>query len=196
MTKPAACKQLVIGLTGNIASGKSTALMCFKKLGAAVLSADEVVRQLYQQPAVRNKLKHLFGTAEPAQMAKLVFENEIARKQLEAFLHPLVWKKMQAEMKKIQAPCIVLELPLLFEAGWEKRVDVTVLIAGDQKTLPARLKARRLSAQEYKRRLKNQLPQAEKMERADLCIINDKTPQELEEKISQLYRAFKQIYHF
>ena len=195
MKNPASDK-ILIGLTGSIASGKSTALASFKKLGAAVLSADEIVRNLYQKPSVRAKLKQLFGSAEPAQIANCVFQNASARRQLEDLLHPLVWKVMQAEIKKIPARCVVLELPLLFEAGWESRVDVTVLICGDKKSHRARLQARGLSAQEYKRRLENQLPQAEKIERADICIINDKTPRELEEKISQLYNALKQIYHF
>ena len=187
---------LLIGLTGSIASGKSTALNYFKKLGAAVLSADELVRQLYQKPAVRKELTRLLGTAEPTEIAKRVFQDETSRKQLETFLHPLVWKKMQTEIKKIKAPCVVLEIPLLFEAGFENRVDTTVVIIGGKKSQHARLKARGLTAASYQERLRAQLPEAEKIKRADICIINDKTPRELEAKIAQLYLALKQIYHF
>lgn len=190
------CNQILIGLTGSIASGKSTALNCFEKLGAAVLSADEIVRKLYQRPSVRKQLETWFGSAEPAQIAPRVFADKAAREKLEAFLHPLIWKEMQTQIKKIRQGCVVLELPILFEAGWENRVDITVLICGGEKTTRARLAARGLSFQEYKRRLKNQLPQTEKIKRADICIVNDRTPRELAEKIAQLYRALKQIYHF
>ncbi len=193
---PSKHAHILIGLTGSIASGKSTALACFEKLGAAVLSADEIVRALYQRPSVRCKLKELFGTSDPAQLASFVFDNRQARKQLEALLHPLVWKKMQTQLKKMPARLAVLELPLLFEAGWQDRVDITVLICGGEKSRAARLKARGLCAKEYTRRLAAQLPEAEKIKRADICIVNDKTPQELHGKITQLYRALQQIYHF
>ena len=195
MTRPAP-KKILIGLTGSIASGKSTALACFEKLGAGVLSADEIVRELYQKPFVRKQLKMWFGSAEPAQIAQRVFQDNAARKQLEDFLHPLVWKEMQAQMKQADFVCWVLELPLLFEADWENRVDTTVLITGGKKTTRARLQARGLSTKEYKRRLENQLPEVEKIKRADICILNDQTPRELEEKITQFYKAFKLIHHF
>jgi len=193
---PAKRKQILIGLTGSIACGKSTALACFEKLGAAVLSADEIVRGLYQKPSVCRALNGLFGTSNPAQIAALVFGNNTARKQLEALLHPLVWKEMQAQLKKISVRCVVLELPLLFEAGWQDRVDVTLLICGGKKSCKARLKACGLCAKEYQKRLAAQLPEAEKIRRADVCVFNDATPRELEEKITRFYKALKLIYHF
>jgi len=188
--------KILIGLTGSIASGKSTALACFEKLGAAVLSADEIVRKLYQRPVVCRQLTRLFGTAAPAQLARHVFQDKTARKQLEALLHPLVWKEMQAKIKSIKEPCVVLELPLLFEAGWENRVDLTVLISGGKNSQRARLQARGLTKAEHQRRLQAQLPESEKIKRADICLVNDKTPRELKGKIDRLYRALKQIYHF
>ena len=193
---PAKREHILIGLTGSIAGGKSTALACFEKLGAATLSADEIVRGLYQKPSVRRTLNDWFGTGDPAQIASFVFGDAAVRKQLEALLHPLVWQEMQAQLKKIPVRCVVLELPLLFEAGWEKRVDITLLICGGKKSLGARLKARGLDVKEYQKRLAAQLPEAEKIRRADVCVFNDATPRELEEKITRFYKALKLIYHF
>lgn len=189
-------KKILIGLTGQIGSGKSTALACFEKLGAGVLSADDIVRKLYQKPSVRKQIVTWFGSSEPAVVAARVFADPVARKQLEDFLHPLVWREMQAQIKRANKKCWVLELPLLFEAGWEHRVDVTVLLCAGTQNKAARLKARGLTVAQYKARLKNQLPQAEQIKRADICISNDKTPRELEQKIAHLYEALKQIYHF
>lgn len=191
-----ASEKILIGLTGSIASGKSTALACFQKLGAGILSADELVRKLYQKTFVRKQVTAWFGTTEPAQIARRVFQDETARKQLENFLHPLVWKEMQTQLKKFSARCVVLELPLLFEAGWEKKVDLTLLICGSKKSQKERLQARGMSTGEYRKRLQAQLPETEKIQRADICIVNDKTPQDLEVKITQLYNALKQIYQF
>ncbi len=196
MTGTLSSSKILIGLTGSMASGKSTALNCFKKLGAAVLSADEIVGQLYQKKAVQKQVRAWFGSVQAAVIAERVFKDSTARKKLEAFLHPLVWQEMTSQIRRSKKRCWVLELPLLFEAGWEDRVDVTVLITGGTKSQIARLATRGVKKAEYLRRIKAQLPEAEKIRRADICVGNDTTVTQLERKITRLYKALKQIYHF
>ncbi len=187
-------KPYLIGLTGSIASGKSTALAAFAMCGAAVLSADELVRQLYKEPAVQKKLIRLFGSCEPAEIAKQVFNKKTARKKLENLLHPLVWKLAQKKLAALKEPICVFEVPLLFETGWQKKMDLTIVIAADEKNLRTRLQTRGLSNTHYEQRLKTQLSQTEKIRQSDLVIFNQGSKKELNQKIARLYRALTTIY--
>ena len=187
-------KPYLIGLTGSIASGKSTALAAFATCGAAVLSADELVRELYQNPAVQKKLIRLFGSCNPTEIAKQVFNKQTARKKLEDLLHPLVWKLAQQKLVALKEPICIFEVPLLFEAGWQKKMDLTVTVAADEKNLRARLQARGLSGTHYKKRLQTQLAQAEKIRQSDLVIFNQGSKKQLSQKVSRLYRALTTIY--
>ena len=182
-------KSLVIGLTGAILSGKSTALAFFKQNGADVLSADRIVAELYEKPSVRARLERALGTADKNLLARAVFRDAQKRKQLEALLHPLVLRELRRNIKACTAPIIVCEIPLLFEAGWEKETDFTVAVCADEKTLPARLAARALSRAQYRRRLKSQLPETEKCRRAD-SVIYHASQTDLGLKVKRLYQAF------
>ena len=184
----------LIGLTGSILSGKSTVLAELARLGAPTLSADKLVHELYQEPSVRKQLETWFGSAEPAVVAKQIFSSPSARQKIEKFLHPLVWKLAQQKLAAEPKPWAIFEAPLLFEAGWEKRMQLTVLVTAPQKTLAARLKARRMSRAEYDERRKTQLDEAEKIVRADVVIYNDGTKKDLETKIKRLYQALTHLY--
>ena len=92
--------KIIIGLTGVIFSGKSAALGIFKKLGAGVLSADALVKELYQDPKITAKIKKLFNTADKEKITETVFKNASAREKLGALLHPLVMKIAAEKIKK------------------------------------------------------------------------------------------------
>lgn len=179
----------VVGLSGVILSGKSTALAFFKQNGAAVFSADEIVCALYEKKSVRTQLERAFGTADKAALAQIVFTNKNKRRALEEQLHPLVLQEMRLRIKACASPLVVCEIPLLFEAGWDKYVDMTLAVCADKKTLSARLKARRLTRAEYAKRLKNQLPEAEKCARADVVLYHTHKT-DLELKVKRLCQAF------
>ncbi len=184
----------VIGLTGSMLSGKSTALAYFAKNGAEVLSADEIVRSLYQQTAVQKRLINWFGSCEPATVARCVFADEKAREKLEKFLHPKVLAVAAEAVKKSPKRLFVFEVPLLFEAGWDKLTDLNIVVLGNPATLKERLKARGVTLAEYKRRLAGQLPEKEKAHRADMVLSNWKDKKDLGLKIKRLCLAFESIY--
>ncbi len=179
----------VVGLTGAIASGKSTALAYFKQAGADVISCDEIVRQLYTRPAVLKKITAAFGTAAPAQLAQAVFEQPAKRKKLEQILHPLVLKEVRARIKQAVQGWVVVEVPLLFEAGWDRWTDLNVCVLADPNTLSTRLKARKLTRAQYTARLKNQLPPLEKAARADIVFVHTSKKQ-LKQSVTRFCRAF------
>lgn len=186
--------KLVVGLTGSILSGKSTALSYFARNGAGVISADELVRQLYQAPAVQKQITRWFGSCKPAEVARCVFADEPARRKLEKYLHPKVWALAAKQIKQAPQPIIVFEVPLLFETGWNRKTDLTITLLGDERTLPARLKARGLTLAEYKRRVAGQLPESEKVRRADIVLANRGSKTDLGLKIKRLCQALNTIY--
>ena len=152
----------IVGLTGSMLSGKSTALTYFAQCGADTISCDEIVHELYTRPAVLKKMNAALGTADKAQMAQLVFKSAAKRKMLEQILHPLILKEVRARVKACKRNLIVVEVPLLFEAGWDKKTDLNIAVLADPQTLPVRLQGRQLSRAEYVRRTRFQLKDEDK----------------------------------
>lgn len=179
----------VIGLTGAILSGKSTALASFAKYGASTLSADEIVAQLYKKPAVQKQVKQWFGTTNKEQIAAQIFTHPAKRKQLENFIHPLVLKEGLKQIKQAEKKLVVFEIPLLFEAGCDKMTDLNIWVMADPKTLTQRLKGRKMSKAAYQARLKTQWPEEEKAARADIILFH-KNKKDLGAKIKHLCEAF------
>ena len=181
--------QLVIGLTGGILCGKSTALGAFQKCGAYTLSCDELVREISARPAVRRQISALTGAGEKEAVAQKIFSSAVARKKLEALLHPLVAREIQKRLKQNKIWLRVVEVPLLFEAGWQDAFDLTLCIAAPEAVQTRRLAARHMSKTDFLKRSRAQYGLAQKMTRSDICLLNDATEQALQDKIAQLCRA-------
>lgn len=187
--------KITVGLTGGILCGKSTALSAWQKAGALVLSCDELVRVISARPEVQRKIHAALGTSDAAELARKVFGSAAARKKLESILHPLVYKEIAARLKNSSNPVRVIEVPLLFEAGWENYFDLTVALLAPEKLLAARAKKRGFTTQDLAARARAQLPQQEKAARADICLVNDATPKHLAQKIQHLHKALCKIYN-
>jgi len=187
--------KITVGLTGGILCGKSTALAAWKKAGAYVLSCDELVREISARAAVQKKIAAVFGASDAAQLARKVFASSSARKKLEAILHPLVYKEISVRLKATKNPVRVVEVPLLFEAHWEKYFDLTVALLTPEKLLAARAKKRGFTSKELVKRAKAQWPSYKKAAQADICIVNADTAAVLSKKIQALHHALLTIYN-
>lgn len=181
--------QLIIGLTGGILCGKSTALQAFARCGAFTLSCDELVQEISVRPTVKRQIAALTGAAEKEKVAQKVFSSGAARKKLEALLHPLVAREIKKRLAKDHTPLRVVEVPLLFEAGWQDAFDLTLCIAAPAAVQTRRLAARHMSKTDFLKRSRAQYDLAQKMTRSDICLLNDATEQALQDKIAQLCRA-------
>ncbi|HEY8417012.1 MAG TPA: dephospho-CoA kinase [Limnochordales bacterium] len=176
---------IVIGLTGGIASGKSTVAAMFAELGAAVVSADEIAREVVEpgEPALE-EIRTVFGPEvllpdgrlDRRRLGAIVFADPERRRRLEAILHPRIRARMR---ERIEAAAgagrpVVAEIPLLFESPPSRAlVDVTVVVYVDREQQLARLVARDgLSPAEAEARLAAQLPLEEKARLADYVIDN------------------------
>ena len=192
---------LILGVTGNIACGKSSVVALLERKGAAVLSADQLAREVVAPgTALLQQLVQTFGTRILASdgrldreiLARLVFAEAGARQRLNALMHPAIGQlaeKRLAELSATGVPLIVYEAPLLFEAGAEKRVDRVLVVTIDSSEQLRRLVLRDgLEADEARRRMAAQMAQEEKVARADYLIDNSGSPVELEAKVDQLWK--------
>ena len=183
-----------IGLTGGIGAGKSTALAALQRLGAATLSTDAVVHSLYETDAVRAVVVERFGrevapdgVVDRAALAARAFATEEDRHWLEQLLWPRVGEAVVAwreQQQHVQPPprALVVETPLLFEAGLDRGYDATVAVVADESVRIARAGARGHRA--LAERTARQLSQDEKAQRATCTVVNDGTEAELEAKLS------------
>ena len=193
---------LRIGVTGGLASGKSTVADIFLELGAAVLDADDVVRQLYREGgAGAAAAKEIFGDAvvgpdgriDRMRIAALIFTSPEARHALEASLHPLVKKERDqffAEAERRGYPVAVVEASQLIEAGTENEYDRVVLVVAPEEERVRRWGEKGGDPEDARRRISAQIKAEAAREHADDVVWNGGSPEELRRKVTELYRSW------
>ena len=182
-----------MGLTGGMGSGKSEALAAFERLGVPTLSSDAVVHELLGTAEVRDLLAERWGERVLAnaeidrdQVAAIVFERPDELKWLEGVLFPRVGMRTaawRAELERSESPpdVVVVEVPLLFEAGIEAGFDATIAVVADEELRAERAAARGHEGVEG--RAGRQLTQEEKAARADYVVRNDGSLAELADTV-------------
>ena len=177
---------IIIGLTGGIASGKSTVACMLEEKGAVIIDADRVAREvvLPGKPAWREIRDWLGpsilgpgGAIDRARLGKLVFSDAAEREKLNRIVHPRVMEIFVARTEEIRSCCpeavVVYDVPLLIEAGMQRMVDLVVLVYAREEIQLSRLQRRdNLSAEEALARLRAQMPLEEKRAYADVIIDN------------------------
>ena len=164
---------MLMGLTGSIATGKSTVLGFFSGFGAATIDSDAIVAQLYKKPVVKKFLKKNFGTAQKKALAKKAFSDKALRLKLEAFLHPLVFAEIKKQSKKLRKrKIIIVDVPLLFEKRLQKKFSKIIVVKSTRKQQLVRLRKKGFSKKEALARINSQLPISRKLKKADFIIDN------------------------
>jgi dephospho-CoA kinase len=188
-------RPLALAITGGIGAGKSEALAAFARHGAATISSDEVVHELYGDKDVRAALRERYGEGifegedvVRAAVGAIVFADRAELAWLERLLHPKVMARTEAWRQELAAlpdpPALAVnEVPLLYETGSEDRFDVVVAI-----TAPAEVRAERAGERLDERELRL-LADDVKAGRADFAYINDGTLEELDAFVGQVVRA-------
>jgi dephospho-CoA kinase len=188
---------MVVGLTGGIGCGKSTAAGYFEELGWGRVDSDRIVRELlHDDAAVIAEVRRVFGDAvigadgrvDRRRLAGAVFPDPAALGALEAILHPRVRARWKARVAEPTPRNWVVEIPLLFEKGLEKEVDFTVCVASAPEVQAQRLAQRGLAPQEAAQRIARQLPLAQKIERADFVLTNNGSLDFLRDQVTRLSR--------
>jgi len=188
---------MVIGLTGNYGMGKSFVLSVFKELGAIVLDSDEIVSNLLEDKQIILKIKKILGdrvekqdgTLDKLEIAKVIFENSILREKLEVLLHPMVFDNIQNNLNKISGKekLIIVEVPLLFEGGYQGRFEKTITVFTTRDTALERLTKAGISRSNALKRLKAQLPIQIKKKNADFLIDNNGPKQRTRIQVERIY---------
>jgi dephospho-CoA kinase len=185
-----------VGLTGGLGAGKSTALGALERLGAATLSTDAVVHELYESDEVRDAVVERWGdevapggVVDRGAVARKAFAGDEERKWLEGLIWPKVGERVAAFREQALGAdppprAAVVETPLLFEAGLDGLYDATIAIVADEDVRAERAAARGHEAVDE--RAKRQLTQDEKAARATFAVRNDGTVEELEARLSEV----------
>jgi len=170
---------LVLGLTGSIGMGKSTTAKLFAEAGVPVYDADAVVHELYEGEAVP-AIEAAFpgttsnGRVDRAKLSARVVHDAAAMKRLEAIVHPMLGASRQrffADAEAAGAPVAVVDVPLLFETGGEKRVDAVVVVTTSPELQRERVLARgTMDDEKFNSILARQMPDEEKRKRADFVV--------------------------
>ena len=193
---------LLIGLTGGIASGKTTVSNMFVKLGAHLIDADVIARDVVKpdKPAWK-EIVSAFGESVlddkkeiiREKLAAAIFNSPEKRKQLEAITHPRIIEeenRLINEIRKNNKPgIIILDAALLIEAGHHNRVDKLIVVYLNKNTQIKRLRKRdNLNSVDAEKRLDSQMSLDEKVNFANYVIDNGKSPDEVEKQVSQIYK--------
>jgi len=195
---------LKIALTGGPGSGKSTVARMFQDLGAQVIDADDVARNVVApgQPAweeIRREFGPDYfqedGSLDRARMAQLVFQDAGARQKLNAIVHPQVGLEIARRLQGLATQgvnLVMVEVPLLYEAGLEKNFDVVIVVDVGKKEQIARLSARDgRPAREAEGILKAQWPLVAKKARADFVVDNRGSPEYTRSQVKKLWQQLK-----
>jgi dephospho-CoA kinase len=188
---------MLIGLTGNIGTGKSTVLGIFARLGALTIDSDEIVRELYSRENIKIKAIEILGNSivnddgelNKKEIADLIFNNNMLKVQLEALLHSYVFEEIESVSTKNPDRLVIAEIPLLFETEYNKRVDHVILLNCSREIIFDRLRNSGLSNNEIKARLSSQMPDAVKRYKADTVIDTGRPIEEIETDVEMLFNS-------
>ena len=197
----------VAGITGGIATGKSTVADMFVERGAVRIDADHLAHAAvapgepaYQQVIAQfgSEFVRPDGTLDRRALGALVFRDSEARRRLETIIHPYVTQGIQQQLSDLRGrPCppqlVVVEIPLLFEVGLEWLVDVTITVSAEQPTQLQHLTVRTgLSSDEARLRIAAQMPVQEKEQRANYVIRTDGTLESVQQQVAHIWRELTQ----
>jgi len=198
---------ILVGLTGGVATGKSTVARFFKEHGASIIDADQLARDVVQpgKPAWRDIVRRYGkdvllpgGAVDRKRLAAIVFAKPDRLKALNRIIHPRVAREQARRTRAILRTrpdaVVIYDVPLLFEAGVDERVDRIVVVTADRLTQLRRLAERNgLSHAEAVQRIRSQMPLREKIARADYVIDGTQPIQTVRRNVKQIYAELVEL---
>jgi dephospho-CoA kinase len=191
-----------VGLTGGIGAGKSTVADLFSKRGAVIIRSDELARQViepetsgYEQVLSRfgKEIVNDKGSIDRAKLAQLVFNDDVALKDLENIIHPLVRERTN-KLMSAQTPetIIVNEIPLLLEKKMESLFDFLVIVISTEKNRLERLSQKGLTEDQAKARIAKQVNDDARKAAADFLIVNDGNLDQLDTDVQKIWQTLQE----
>ena len=188
-----------IGLAGGIGSGKSLVATILRELGAGVIDSDALAREEMDSPEIIEAIRTEWGKEAITPDGKVnrvrlrcVFDDPKQRRRLEALIHPRIARRRETLLARFDADpsiaAVVLDSPLLFEAGVDETCDIVIFVDADQATRLRRVaQSRRWSEAELRRREKTQDPLDLKKKKADKIVSNISTVDELHRQVAEIF---------
>jgi len=196
---------LKIGLTGGIASGKSTICRLFSKYDVPIIDADIIARQLVEPDQIAfHEIVHAFGpdivrsdgTLDRSALRQLIFSNPVAKTQLEAILHPMISQRLQQQSDALDTPYCILAIPLLIESKLQQSVDRILVIDISIELQLERLCQRdKLSPIDAQLMINSQCSREQRLSFADDIITNNRSFNDLEKIIFNLNQKYRKLAH-
>jgi len=196
-------KPLILGLAGGIGSGKSAVARALAELGALVTDSDTEAKAALDRPEVRSQVVSWWGKSildssgeiDRKQIADIIFKDAAQRKRLEALIHPLLKHTRDELIAKAAAKgvhTVVIDAPLLFEAGLDKECDFIIFVDSPREVRLARvMSSRRWTEEEFNRREASQLPLDEKRQRSHDVIVNAGSEDRLKARVAAVLAGFR-----
>ena len=199
---------LLVGLTGTMGSGKTTTASLLKEMGAFIIDADVICHDLvFPNNPAWEEVIHTFGkeilqndhqTIDRAKLGRIIFNDKVKKDQLEKILHPKVIAEeirlSEQVFRDYPKSIVVIEAALLIESGSENRMDKVVVVTSDEEqSIQRGMKRCSLTRKEVISRIRNQMPQVEKIKKADYVIQNNGSQEEFKIKVQGLYSELKAL---
>ena len=195
---------MIIGITGPIGSGKSTAAKLFSRHHYSRIDADEIAHDLIKKNSqIYKKIINEFGNEildkqkniDRNKLGNIVFSDYVQLKNLNSIMHSVIIKEIKSQIKKIKNKCgenakIVIDAPLLFETKAKNLVDKTIVVKVNKKNIVKRLN-KKFTQQQIEKILKQQMPLEEKLKYADFIIDNNKNKKYLEKRVIKIIDKLK-----
>lgn len=191
---------MIIGLTGGIAVGKSSVSDYLRKMGAEIIDTDKISSDIIEDRKIINNIVEEFGEnilsgkkINKKKLRKIIFENSEKREKLNKIMHPSILEKVKENISKYEKNKIVIvDMPLLYEVGFEKEVEkVIVVYCSLEIQLSRIIKRDNVNYEEALNTIKSQMDIKEKIKKADYLIENNGTIDELKNKIYDLIKNIK-----
>lgn len=200
-------KVLKVAVTGGAGSGKTTVCNRLKELGVKVISSDALAKEAVAQGSLAHeKIVNYFGkkvllsdgNLNRQELRSIIINDDVARLALERFIHPEISRLMHLRIAQAEQdgdPVLLVEVPLLFELGMAEQFDVVIVVSADHELRVKRLMDRdKVSRDEAEDLINVQMPQAEKVERAEFVLANDCSKDQLIRSVDLLFNNFFQKY--
>ena len=191
-----------VGLTGGIGAGKSTVADLFSKRGAVVIRSDELARQVIEPETPGQKqvisrfgieILNDKGSIDRAKLAQIVFKDDVALKDLENIVHPLVRERTNQLMSEQTSETIIInEIPLLLEKNMESLFDFLVIVISSEKNRFERLLQRGVSEDQAKARMAKQVDDQARKAAADFLIVNDGNLDQLDADVQKIWQTLQE----
>lgn len=196
-------QRVTLGIAGGIGSGKSTVAAMLAELGCVVSDSDAVAREALRDPAIRDRIASWWGPGvldesgeiDRRAIARIVFSRPDQRRRLESLVHPWIEtrRRILFETASADARALVIDAPLLFEAGLDRECDAVIFVDTDRDRRVSRLTdSRGWNEAELTKREESQLSLDDKRARSDYVVVNNGDPDELREQVRRILNELTQ----